>query len=72
MRANGDPKGPACSSPSTPKPPALDPTTGFKYKGMLFSEVPKDYLEWLIATQLDEDMTFTVKDCLNRFPRDQG
>ena len=32
-----------------------------KHKGMLFSEVPQDYLEWLLGTELDEDMAFTVK-----------
>jgi DNA polymerase III epsilon subunit-like protein len=32
-----------------------------KHKGMLFSEVPRDYLEWLSGTELDEDMAYTVK-----------
>ena len=32
-----------------------------KHKGMLFSEVPQDYLEWLQGTELDEDMAYTVK-----------
>lgn len=32
-----------------------------KHKGMLFSEVPQDYLEWLSGTELDEDMAYTVK-----------
>ena len=28
---------------------------------MRFGEVPQDYLEWLLGTELDEDMAFTVK-----------
>ena len=32
-----------------------------KHKGTLFSEVPRDYLEWLSGTELDEDMAYTVK-----------
>ena len=32
-----------------------------KHKGVLFSEVPRDYLEWLSGTELDEDMAYTVK-----------
>ena len=32
-----------------------------KHKGILFNEVPKDYLEWLSGTELDEDMAFTVR-----------
>ena len=32
-----------------------------KHKGMLFSEVPADYLEWLSGTELDKDMAYTVK-----------
>ena len=32
-----------------------------KYKGVLFSEVPRDYLDWLSGTDLDEDMAFTVE-----------
>ena len=32
-----------------------------KHKGMLFSEVSQDYLEWLSGTELDEDMAYTVK-----------
>jgi uncharacterized protein (DUF3820 family) len=32
-----------------------------KRSGMLFSKVPVDYLQWLSATELDEDMAYTVK-----------
>ncbi len=32
-----------------------------KHKSLLFSEVPKDYLEWLLGTELDEDMAHTVR-----------
>ena len=35
-----------------------------KHKGMLFSEVPKDYLQWLSGTELDEDMAYAVKTSL--------
>ena len=42
--------------------PILIPRMPFgKHKGMLFSEVPQDYLEWLLGTELDEDMAFTDK-----------
>jgi exodeoxyribonuclease X len=42
----------------------------FEYKGLLFSEVPRDYLEWLLTTELDEDMEFTVKKHLERVPHE--
>ena len=32
-----------------------------KHRGELFSAVPRDYLEWLSGTDLDEDMAYTVK-----------
>jgi exodeoxyribonuclease X len=35
-----------------------------KHRGVLLSEVPRDYLEWLSGTELDEDMAFTVKHYL--------
>jgi uncharacterized protein (DUF3820 family) len=42
--------------------PVLMPRMPFgKHKGMLFSEVPPDYLQWLSGTELDEDMAYTVK-----------
>jgi len=42
--------------------PVLMPRMPFgKHKGILFSEVPADYLQWLSATELDEDMAYTVK-----------
>ena len=42
--------------------PVLLPRMPFgKHKGMLFSEVPTDYLQWLSTTELDEDMAYTVK-----------
>ena len=42
--------------------PVLIPRMPFgKHKGMQFSEVPRDYLEWLSGTELDEDMAFTVR-----------
>ena len=31
-----------------------------KHKGERFKDVPKDYLQWLSGTELDEDMRFTV------------
>ena len=42
--------------------PVLMPRMPFgKHKGMLFSEIPQDYLQWLSTTELDEDMAYTVK-----------
>jgi exodeoxyribonuclease X len=47
--------------------PILIPRMPFgKHKGMLFSEVPQDYLQWLLGTELDEDMVFTVKHHLGQ------
>jgi DNA polymerase III epsilon subunit-like protein len=37
-----------------------------KHKGLLFSEIPTDYLEWLYSTDLDEDMEHTVRHHLGR------
>ena len=49
--------------------PILIPRMPFgKHKGLLFSEVPPDYLEWLLTTELDEDMEFTVKKHLGGVP----
>jgi DNA polymerase III epsilon subunit-like protein len=39
-----------------------------KHKGMLFSEVPRDYLEWLSGTDLEEDMAYSVKYHLGMLP----
>jgi uncharacterized protein (DUF3820 family) len=42
--------------------PVLIPRMPFgKHLGMLFREVPRDYLEWLSGTELGEDLAFTVK-----------
>ena len=45
--------------------PVLIPRMPFgKHMGKLFSEEPRDYLEWLLGTELDEDMAYTVKTYL--------
>ncbi|BBO86792.1 DNA polymerase III subunit epsilon (plasmid) [Desulfosarcina ovata subsp. sediminis] len=42
--------------------PVLIPRMPYgKHKGELFREVPADYLQWLLSTELDEDMAYTVK-----------
>ena len=42
--------------------PILIPRMPFgKHKGSLFSEIPADYLQWLLATDLDGDMAYTVR-----------
>ncbi len=42
--------------------PVLIPRMPFgKHKDMPFREVPPDYLQWLLTTDLDEDMAYTVK-----------
>ena len=47
--------------------PALVPRMPFgKHKGLKMAEVPKDYLEWLSGTDLDEDPEYTVKHYLGR------
>ena len=49
--------------------PVLIPRMPYgKHRGKLFSEVPRDYLEWLSGTKLDEDMAFTVKTHLGLLP----
>jgi hypothetical protein len=37
-----------------------------RYKSRHFADVPRDYLEWLSSTALDEDMAFTVNHYLNK------
>lgn len=40
--------------------PVLVPRMPFgKHKGLKMAEVPKDYLEWLSGTDLDEDLEYT-------------
>jgi len=41
-----------------------------KHKGELFSEMPPDYLEWLLTTELDEDMAYTVRKHLEKESRE--
>jgi uncharacterized protein (DUF3820 family) len=42
-----------------------------KHKGTLFTEIPADYLEWLMRTgDLDEDLEFTVKYHLGLIAKD--
>jgi hypothetical protein len=31
-----------------------------KHKGLKMAEVPRDYLQWLSSTDLDEDLAYTV------------
>lgn len=45
--------------------PILIPGMPFgKHKGLPFNQVPLDYLEWLLSTDLDEDMEYTVNTYL--------
>lgn len=37
-----------------------------KHKGRLMDQVPKDYLEWLQKTDIDEDLAYTVNHHLGR------
>lgn len=47
--------------------PVLIPRMPFgKHKGVMFSEIPADYLEWLQGTDLDGDMAHTVRYHLGR------
>ena len=39
-----------------------------KNNGLLFSEMPTEYLECLMTTDLDEDMAYTEKKHLERVP----
>ena len=45
--------------------PVLIPRIPFgKHRGTHFKDIPRDYLEWLAGTELDEDMEYTVKHYL--------
>ena len=35
-----------------------------KHKGRKMEQVPSDYLQWLLSTDLDEDLAYTVRHCL--------
>ena len=37
-----------------------------KHKGLPFKEISADYLEWLLGTELDEDMEHTVRHHLGK------
>jgi exodeoxyribonuclease X len=37
-----------------------------KHKGLMMEEVPEDYLRWLLSTDLDEDMAYSVNKALAR------
>ena len=37
-----------------------------KHKGKKMAEVPPDYLEWLLTTDLDEDLAYTARHYLGR------
>lgn len=44
------------------KDPALIRVMPFgKHKGQKMDKVPRDYLEWLLSTDLDEDLEYSVK-----------
>jgi exodeoxyribonuclease X len=50
--------------------PVLVPRMPFgKYKGLKMAEVPKDYLQWLSGTDLDEDLAYTVRHYLGGSPQ---
>ena len=41
--------------------PVLVPRMPFgKHKGLKMAEVPRDYLQWLSSTDIDEDLAYTV------------
>lgn len=62
FQENGDPHDPVQEMINIGNNPVMMPRMPFgKHKGMLFSEVPVDYLKWLSTTELDEDMAYTVK-----------
>jgi DNA polymerase III epsilon subunit-like protein len=47
--------------------PVLVPRMPFgKHKGLKMDEVPKDYLQWLAGTDLDEDLAYTVRHYLGQ------
>ena len=65
FRENGKLKDPVQEMINISNNPVLIARMPFgKHNGMLISEVPRDYLEWLSGTELDEDMAYTVKHYL--------
>ena len=51
--------------------PVLVPRMPFgKHKGLKMAEVPKDYLQWLSSTDLDEDLAYTVRNYLGQSSQD--
>ena len=62
FQENGELKDPVREMINISSNPVFIPRMPFgKHRDMLFREVPKDYLEWLSGTELDEDMAYTVK-----------
>lgn len=62
FQANGELKDPVQEMIRISSSPVLIPRMPFgKHAGFLFSEIPPDYLQWLLTTDLDEDMAYTAK-----------
>jgi DNA polymerase III epsilon subunit-like protein len=62
FQGNGDLKDPIQEMIRISSNPVLIARMPFgKHSGLLFSQIPPDYLQWLLTTDLDEDMTFTVE-----------
>ena len=41
-----------------------------KHKGLKMAKVPRDYLQWLSDTDIDEDLTYTVNHYLGASTKD--
>ena len=67
LQENGELKDPVQEMINISDNPVLIARMPFgTHRDKLFSEVPRDYLEWLSGTELDEDMAFTVKKHLGQ------
>jgi len=42
-------------------PILINPMPYGKHKGIRFTEIPLDYLQWPLTTKLDVDMAYTVR-----------
>ncbi|MBT8349825.1 MAG: DUF3820 family protein [Deltaproteobacteria bacterium] len=61
----GQPIDPVADMINISSSPVLVPRIPFgKHKGMKMAEVPKDYIQWLSGTDLDEDLEYTVRHYL--------
>ena len=66
-KVNGQAIDPVANMINISSSPVRVPRMPFgKHKGLKMAEVPEDYLQWLAGTDLDEDLTYTVRHYLGQ------